>query len=57
MANCHRESSIMVLSSMAIFPRLETRNGREGVRAPGACSAIAEIAVVRIGLARRLNGD
>jgi hypothetical protein len=42
---------------MAIFPRLETRNGREGVRAPGACSAIAEIAVVRIGLARRLNRD
>ncbi|WP_296809584.1 hypothetical protein [Thiocapsa sp.] len=34
----------MVLSSMAIFPRLEIRNGKEGCRVPGRVSAIGEIA-------------
>ncbi|WP_139052650.1 hypothetical protein [Thiocapsa marina] len=34
----------MVLSSMAIFPSLEIRGGKEGCRVPGRVSAIAEIA-------------
>jgi hypothetical protein len=34
----------MVLSSMAVVPRLKIRNGKEGCRVPGRVSAIGEIA-------------